>query len=153
MTLKNFRVRRADLNDLEHLVKFTAAEFCEAERTSAAPDSIHQGVEAALENETLGMYWVLVADDSKLIGSISVVKEWSDWHAGFYWWIQSMYIRSEFRGMGLMEKLLDVVIAEARGANALDLRLYVHKMNARAIKAYKKFGFSDAEYQIMKIDL
>ena len=52
-----------------------------------------------------------------------------------------------------MEELLEAVKAEARGDNALDLRLYVHKLNGRAIKAYRKSGFLDADYQIMKTDL
>jgi GNAT superfamily N-acetyltransferase len=146
-------VRRADLNDLDQLAIFTAAEFREAERTSSAPESIRSGVEAALEDDTLGMYWVLVADDSRLIGSVSVVKEWSDWHAGYYWWIQSMYIQPEHRGKGLIEKLLDAVKAAAKAEEAIDLRLYVHKLNARAIKAYRKSGFCDSDYQIMRTKL
>ena len=153
MTLENLKVRRADLNDLDQLVVFTVAEFREAERTESVPESIHAGVKAALEDGTLGMYWVLSTIDSQLIGSVSVVKEWSDWHAGYYWWIQSMYIQPEYRGRGLMERLLDVVKEAAKDENALDLRLYVHKLNARAIAAYRKFGFSDAEYQIMRMDL
>lgn len=153
MTLEKFAVRRADLNDLEQLTIFTAAEFREAERTPSAPESIRPGVEAALDDDRLGKYWVLVADDSILIGSVSVVKEWSDWHAGYYWWIQSMYIQPEYRGKGLIEKLLDAVKAAAHDENAIDLRLYVHRLNARAIKAYRKSGFSDAEYQIMRMRL
>jgi ribosomal protein S18 acetylase RimI-like enzyme len=153
MQFENFTVRRADLNDLDQLKAFTSAEFREAERATEAPESIKAGIKAALENDVLGMYWVLVSDSSGLIGSVSVVKEWSDWHAGYYWWIQSMYIQPEFRGMGLMDKLLDAVKAAARGGSALDLRLYVHKLNTRAIKAYRKSGFCDSDYQIMKMDL
>ena len=153
MKSESFTVRRAELDDLDQLSIFTAAEYCEAERTAEAPESIFQGVKAALEDDSLGIYWVLVTDDSQLIGSVSVVKEWSDWHAGYYWWIQSMYIQPEYRGMGLMEKLLDAVKAAARGNNALDLRLYVHKLNTRAIQAYRKSGFCDSDYQIMKMEL
>ena len=151
--MSNFYVRRARTSDLEQLISFTTEEFLEAERSSAAPKSIRQGVEAALEDDSLGMYWVLVSGDSQIIGSVSVVKEWSDWHAGYYWWIQSMFIQPDFRGKGLMDKLLEEVKAAARAEDAIDLRLYVHKMNVRAIKAYLKSGFSDAEYQIMKMEL
>ena len=95
-----YHVRRAGLNELEALVMFTRAEFCEAERTAEAPESIRHGVKAAIGDDTLGMYWVLITDDSQVIGNISVVKEWSEWYAGYYWWIQSMYLAPEFRGRG-----------------------------------------------------
>jgi len=149
----NSHVRKADFSDLEVLVAFTKAEYCEAERSAEAPENIRLGIKAALENDTLGMYWVLVKDDAQVIGNVSVVKEWSDWHAGYYWWIQSMYIQPEYRGQGLIEKLLDAVKEAAKSDNALDLRLYVHKMNARAIAAYRKSGFFDADYQIMRLKL
>jgi len=151
--MTGFYVRRAGPSDLEQLVSFTAEEFREAERTASAPESIPHGVKAALEDDALGMYWILVMDNSKVIGSVSVVKEWSDWHAGYYWWIQSMYIKPEHRGQGLMEKLLDAVKTAAKERDALDLRLYVHKLNAQAIKAYKKSGFCDSDYQIMRMKL
>ena len=153
MNQPGFHVRRAGLGDLEELVAFTRAEFREAERTPEAPDSIRHGVKAALDDDTLRLYWVLINNDFLVIGNASVVKEWSEWHAGYYWWIQSMYIQPEYRGKGLMEKLLCVVKTAAKDKGALDLRLYVHKLNARAIKAYRKSGFSDSDYQIMKMEL
>jgi len=148
-----FRVRRANLDDLKELAEFTEAEFCEAEKNEGAPDSIRTGVKAALEDDSLGMYWILAEEDSRAVGNVSVVKEWSDWHAGYYWWIQSMYIKPDFRGKGLMEMLLEAVKTAARAENAIDLRLYVHKLNARAIKAYRKSGFSDSDYKIMSMKL
>jgi GNAT superfamily N-acetyltransferase len=153
MKHSGFRVRRANVDDLDELAKFTAAEYCEAEKTAEAPESIRSGVMAALKDDSLGMYWILVKEDARAVGNVSVVKEWSDWHAGYYWWIQSMYIRPEYRGIGLIEKLLEAVKAAAKDNHAIDLRLYVHKLNDRAIKAYRKSGFCDADYQIMTMKL
>jgi ribosomal protein S18 acetylase RimI-like enzyme len=52
-----------------------------------------------------------------------------------------------------MEALIQKVRESARKNKALDLRLYVHKNNARAIGAYRKSGFIDADYQIMRMDI
>jgi len=153
MKHRGFYVRRANADDLEDLSGFTAAEFREAEKTAEAPDSIRSGVKAALDNDSLGMYWILVTEDSRAVGNVSVIKEWSDWHAGYYWWIQSMYIHPDYRGKGLIELLLNTVKDAAKDNHALDLRLYVHKLNARAIKAYRKSGFCDSDYQIMRMEL
>ena len=56
-------------------------------------------------------------------------------------------------GRGLMNQLIQTVRTAARQAQALDLRLYVHKDNERAIKAYIKSGFVDSDYRIMRMGL
>jgi len=48
-----------------------------------------------------------------------------------------------------MEKLIDTVKEEAQKGGGIDLRLYVHSTNTRAIKAYRKSGFSESDYRIM----
>ncbi len=144
-----FSVRTANINDLDRLVSFTIAEANEAEGLDKSADVVKEGIKVGLEDPTVARYWVLENDQSEVIGSVSVVKEWSDWHAGYYWWIQSMFIQPEYRGQGLMTLLLDAVKARAKIENALEIRLYVHKENVRAIKAYQRAGFSDLPYQIM----
>lgn len=145
-------VRRARLADAEALVSFTIAEASEAEGIVKADTSVRHGIVTALHDERIATYWVL-EDDGALIGNVSVVKEWSDWNAGYYWWIQSMYLTPPYRGRGLMRSLLQAVQDAARDQGALELRLYVHHENARAITAYHKAGFQDSAYCIMVLDL
>ena len=143
------RVRRATIDDLAILVEFTSREAIEAEGSTKDLNRLVKGVEAALENHSIAMYWVLVDELDKPIGSISALKEWSDWNAGHYWWIQSMYIVPEQRGRGHMSRLLSVVEKEMESRNGLELRLYVHQHNEKAIRAYEKAGFQNSPYKIM----
>ena len=83
------------------------------------------------------------------VGSASVSRDWSDWNAGFYWWIQCMYIAPAYRGRGLMDTLLEAVTSAATEEGCLDLRLYVHSSNSAAIRAYEKAGFENSAYAIM----
>ncbi|HYF66228.1 MAG TPA: GNAT family N-acetyltransferase [Herpetosiphonaceae bacterium] len=147
-----YTVRRAALADADTLVGFTVAEAAESEGAAKPAATIRAGIVAALADETVATYWVLDAG-SQAIGNISVVKEWSDWHAGYYWWIQSMYLLPSHRGRGLMRLLLQAVEQAARDQAALELRLYVHQDNARAIQAYRKAGFNDSAYRIMTLGL
>lgn len=149
----DYVVRRAKLSELEKLVEFTLREANEAEGISKNRERVRKGIRTALEDESVAVYWVIQDCRDELIGNVSVVKEWSNWNAGYYWWIQSMYIRPEHRGRGLMKELIQTVRTAARRGKALDLRLYVHKNNERAIKAYIKSGFVDADYRIMRMDI
>jgi GNAT superfamily N-acetyltransferase len=151
--MKNHTVRSAGIDDLDTLVSFTLAEALEAEGSNKSSERVHEGIKTALADPAIASYWVLENSDGELIGSVSVVKEWSDWHAGFYWWIQSMFIQPEYRGQQLMSLLLDKVRQEAEDEDALEVRLYVHNDNFRAIRAYEREGFSISPYKIMVMPL
>jgi predicted GNAT family acetyltransferase len=145
----NYVVRRAQDKDLDSLVSFTVAEAREAEGAEKDPSIVRRGVEAGLSNRAIAMYWVVESDQGEIVASTSVVREWSDWHAQDYWWIQSMYVVPGHRGQGLVEMLIGAVSAKARESGAADLRLYVHTRNRRAIEAYRRCGFGDLPYAIM----
>jgi GNAT superfamily N-acetyltransferase len=146
-------IRRAHCGDLGALVDFALSEAEEAEGINLNREHVRKGIQAALEDESVAIYWVLQGSRDEIVGNISVVKEWSNWHAGYYWWIQSLYIKPEHRGRGLLERLVQTVRESAGKNKALDLRLYVHKNNDRAIRAYRKSGFVDADYRIMRMKI
>ena len=113
-------------------------------------DRLTEGIRAGLADPNKARYWLLVDGESgDPIGSVSIVREWSDWHAGYYWWIQSMFLLTEHRGEGLMGLLLEAVRTAAREESALEMRLYVHGANRRATRAYCKAGFAPSEYLLM----
>jgi len=137
------------MDDLSILVAFTSQEAEEAEGATRELKRLEKGVKAALEDPSIAMYWILTDETGEPIGSISALKEWSDWNAGYYWWIQSIYIVPEQRGRGHISKLTSAVVKEMESQNGLELRLYVHCKNTRAIRAYEKIGFEKSPYEIM----
>ena len=149
----DIQVRKANLADLERLVSFAVAEANEAEGILKTRERVRKGIKTALQDNSIAIYWVLEQGDAGVIGNVSVIKEWSNWNAGYYWWIQSIYILPGFRGRGLLQKLIQAVKQAARREKALDLRLYVHKANKQAINAYRKTGFSDSDYIIMRLGI
>jgi GNAT superfamily N-acetyltransferase len=153
MNRKDFHARRGTPSDLEKLVSFAIAEAEEAEKTARPSGPIREGVRVGLTDDSIAMYWVLEDGGGEIVGNLSVVKEWSNWNAGYYWWIQSMFLLPGYRGKGLTGKLLEAVKEVARQEGAVDLRLYVHIGNERAIKAYRKSGFSDLDYRIMTMPI
>ena len=147
--MSTYRIRNATASDRDTLVEFTMNEGREAEGTDLDPAGVIRGVEAAFATPPRARYWI-AETRGHIVASTSIVTEWSDFHGGEYWWIQSIYIVPDHRGSGLLEQLLDHLSEEARRADALDLRLYVHKANPRAINAYRRCGFSEAPYLIMR---
>lgn len=148
--MPDYILREAASADLETIVAFTLEEAREAEGAVVDPEAVRRGIAAAFKDPPLSRYWLAEASDGRVVGSTSVVTEWSDFRGGHYWWVQSVFIVPEHRGRGLLELLLDHLARTAREAGALDLRLYVHDSNDRAVRAYRRCGFTDAPYVIMR---
>ena len=142
-------VRPAGLDDLDELVGFIREEAREAEGIEIVPATLRKGIEAALTDNTKSIYWVMVDERDAPLGCVSALKEWSDWNAGYYWWVQSMYLSPASRGQGRMQLLMDTVSAEMQKQGGLELRLYVHRDNGKAIRAYAKIGFEMSACKIM----
>ena len=123
-------------------------EAREAEGRSPDRSIVERAVLAAIADGKVERYWVATEGD-ELVGSSSVYSEWSDWNAAPYWWLQSFYLVPHARGRGLAARMIDHIEGEARAAGAVELRLYVHRDNARAARAYEKAGFADQPYRVL----
>lgn len=124
-----------------------------AEETEGRPlpaDTIGPGVDALLADASKGRYWLAVAD-GHVVGQIMVTYEWSDWRNGTLWWIQSVYVRPDFRRQGVYSTLYRHVesLAKADG-NVCGLRLYVENNNTRAQRTYEALGMVDPNYKVME---
>lgn len=145
------KVRRGRLDDLPHLVQNTLMEAKESEDAEIDLNKLERGIRLPLEDTNIAMYWVLVDEEDVPVGNVSVTKEWSDWNAGYYWWIQTIFIRQEYRGLGCVKVLVSILEKEMKAQGGVELRLYVHRDNERARRAYKKVNFELSRYEMMNL--
>ncbi|MCF1428535.1 MAG: GNAT family N-acetyltransferase [Shewanella sp.] len=140
------KIRQAHPEDYPSLVDFNQAMAMETEGLTLDRDTLTQGVTTLLNYPEKGFY--LVAElDGELVGSLMVTFEWSDWRAKDYYWIQSVYIKPEFRRQGIYRRLYDEVknIAKDNGG-AASFRLYVEQDNTRAQQTYSALGMRQCQY-------
>jgi len=122
----------------------------ETEARSLNHDLIGPGVAAFLADPSKGRYWLAVVDD-RIIGQIAVTHEWSDWRNGMMWWIQSVYIHSDYRRQGVYTSLNRHVESQAKSdSEVIGIRLYVKKDNERAQTTYAGLGMKMINYRIMQ---
>ena len=141
-------IRPAMPADSDTLVAFTLSEALDAERRTLIRTDVQRGVAGAFDTPPRSRYWVVESRGS-IVACASIVTEWSNFRGGDFWWIQSLYIVPEHRGRGLVDTILQHLVQEAKAARALDLRLYGYNTNARALRAYQRFGFREAPYLIL----
>ena len=142
-------IRPATLADLDTVVRFNAAIAEESEGKILDNAILRRGITAVLDDVHKGFY-TLVEDDSVVVGQTLVTYEWSDWRNGWYWWIQSVYVRADARRTGVFRSLYDhLQTAATLDPTVIGLRLYVEHDNERALKTYTSLGMELEPYKLM----
>lgn len=139
-------IRRATKEDASEIINFNKLMAFETENLVLKEDSATAGVHRLLDEPSRGFYVVAVLADT-VIGSLMITFEWSDWHNRQYYWIQSLYVRPEYRRQGIFRKLYDYVhnLASEDGAA---IRLYVDENNSTAQSVYSAVGMKESHYKL-----
>lgn len=144
------KVRPAVSVDIKKIVEFQLSMAKESESTDLNEKLLLRGVTAVLNDSQKARYFV-AEENKKLIGCFMVTAEWSDWRAGYFIWLQSVYVLPEFRKKGVftdMYEYLKTIIEE--NVDYCGIRLYVDDDNDIAKKSYLKLGMADSSYTMME---
>ena len=139
-------VRAGQEKDIDTIVEFNIAMAWETERKELTPSVVARGVKELFKNPRRGFY-VVAEIENRIVGSCMVTYEWSDWRCGVFWWIQSVYVRPEFRRRGIFRKLYEFLKEKAsHEQNVCGFRLYVEQSNHPGQKTYAGLGMKKTSY-------
>jgi GNAT superfamily N-acetyltransferase len=143
-------VRRASPADLDEVIEFNRLLAEESEGKTLDLAQLRPGVAAALADEHKGLYF-LAEEDGQALGQMGLTYEWSDWRNGWFWWIQSVFVRPEARRRGVFRALFEHIVQCARSdAQVIGLRLYVERDNTIAHQTYQRMGYEWTSYLVME---
>lgn len=140
-------VREARRGDIEVIVEFNSALARETEELTLDAGVVKAGVRAVLDNPGRGVYYVAGLDDH-VAGVLLLTFEWSDWRNGEYLWIQSVYVRPQYRRQGIFRALYEHVRQLSKSDGRCGLRLYAEAHNEAAIATYEKLGMCHYGYHV-----
>ena len=144
------KIRRATRRDAPALIAFNSAMALETEGKVLLPRVIGAGVRGLLRRPDSGFYTV-AEREGEVIAALMVTREWSDWRNGDFWWIQSVYVRPEFRRRGVYRRLYRHLQAMAAKRRAVcGFRLYVERNNRRAQATYRASGMDRTDYLVFE---
>lgn len=142
------RYREATPADVPHIVDFQIAMARETEELELDREVCTRGVGALFDDASKGRYFV-AEEEGRVVASLLITYEWSDWRNGNVWWIQSVYVRPEVRRRrvyaGLYEEVRRLVEADD---NLRGIRLYVDRRNTRAQEVYERCGMNGEHYLV-----
>ena len=143
---QSINIRLGIKDDAETIAKFNRNMAIETENKDLDENVVNSGVLTMLENPNLGFY-LIAEDNNKIVGSLMITTEWSDWRNAQYWWIQSVYVMPMFRKQGIYRSLYEhVKMMASERKDVFGFRLYVEKHNREAQETYRRLGMSETEY-------
>jgi GNAT superfamily N-acetyltransferase len=146
------RIREACLPDAPIIAEFNRRMAWETERLQLDLEVLRKGVTAVLSDVTKGTYYVAETNGA-VVGQLMITYEWSDWRNGNLWWIQSVFVKEEFRGQGVFRALFKHLENLARSSDGVaGLRLYMHADNKAARQTYERLGMKHSEYEVFEVD-
>jgi len=143
-------IRKAIESDLAHIVEFQLAMAMETESLQLDKPTVTKGVAAVFADPSKGTYYVAELD-GRVVGSLLTTFEWSDWRNGTVLWIQSVYVRPEFRKRSIFSHLYKHVQEKvAVDPHLRGIRLYADKTNVSAHGVYEHLGMTAEHYQMFE---
>ena len=90
--------------------------------------------------ESLPITLFVVCSNEKLVGYISMIKQFSSWEMDYYLYLDCLYLSEEARGLGIGSKLMEKlkVYAVKSGLNRIEWQTPIDNFNA--IEFYHKLG-------------
>lgn len=135
-------------SDAETIAGFNAAMALETENLELDRGRLLAGVRGVFEDPNRGRYFIAEADGGLAVAQTMITYEWSDWRNAHWWWIQSVYVRPEWRRKGVFRKIYLHARDRARENGAAGLRLYVETHNRTAHETYLNMGMTQSHYQM-----
>jgi GNAT superfamily N-acetyltransferase len=142
-------IRKAIPSDAETIIDFQIKMAWETEKLTLADELITKGVAAVFNEPSRGGYYV-AENDGKVVASLLITFEWSDWRNTNIWWFQSVYVLPEFRRQGIFRSMYAFIKLQADKHSIAGLRLYVETNNFVAQKTYESLGMSGEHYRMFE---
>ena len=147
------RVRLAHPGDTDILTAFDRAMARETENRELDLEILRAGTAALLADPERGRVFV-VEVNGDVVATLSLTLEWSNWRNGYFWWIQSVYVRPDHRRAGHYRRLHEHVVAQAaRDPQVCGVRLYVEHENHPAQRTYRALGMDETGYRIYEQEM
>ncbi len=156
MMIERIHIRPARQDDVGTIVMFNTALALETESRRLDLATLHAGTLAFLGSPGYGFYIVAELPEDKNyspVGQLMITYEWSDWRNGVFWWIQSVYVVPDQRGLGVFRAMHDHILVKAKAdPRVCGIRLYVERENRKAQAVYQRVGLTPSVYTVFEQD-
>lgn len=143
--IEKVNYREADLKDLDTLLEFEQGiiEFERQFDSNLKECTTYYPLKSMLLDPEIVIKVATINDE--IIGSgYAKIKDAKPYHKNTkYVYLGFMYLKPNYRGLGIIQNLIDDLKLWAKSKGIVEIRLEVYSDNTSAIKAYEKNGFKN----------
>jgi len=148
--MEKINILPAHLHHVDAIISFQLQMALETENLKLDKDILSHGVNAVFQDASKGSYYIAEYENLP-IASLLTTYEWSDWRNGQVLWIQSVFVRPDFRRKGIYKKMYNYLLDLTKKDKTFKgIRLYVDKSNSQAQGVYLKLGMGQDHYQLFE---
>ena len=143
----NYTIRPMLRDDAPYVIDMMRVFYASPAVLSNGSEEIFRNDVENCVNDSPYLEGYIIEDGQKILGYGMIAKSFSTEFGKPCMWIEDLYLKDDYRGMGLGSKFLNFIAEKYPDAI---LRLEVEEENERAIKTYRKCGFEVLPYMEMK---
>ena len=144
---ENIKIRHIKDEDAEAVIAMMRVFYASPAVLSNGSEEIFINDIENCINDSPYLEGYIFEDSKKIQGYAMIAKSFSTEFGKPCIWIEDLYIKNEYRGLGIGSMFLDFV--KEKYADSI-IRLEVEEENEKAIRVYKKCGFEVLPYMEMK---
>jgi ribosomal protein S18 acetylase RimI-like enzyme len=139
--MSNYLIREIRENELDELM-LLIGEHTAYEKADFTSDGKKERLKTELFETGSQLNCWVIEIDQEVIGFCSFTFDYSTWDAAYFIYMDCLYIRSQFRGLGIGSVILQKLRKLAIEKDCVNVQWHTPDFNAPAIKFYKKNGAS-----------
>ena len=137
--LNIMEIRFAIEKDLPEIIKLCQAH-AEFEQANYNPKNKLEALSQFLFTKNPTLKCLVVENNNMLIGYATFMKQFSTWDAGFYIYLDCLYLNETSRGKGLGKSIMEMIKAYGKSENCTHIQWQTPNFNKKAIQFYLKIG-------------
>ena len=134
-----YEIRAAERQDLDQLVSLCQAH-AHYEGHDYDPTGKKRALDYALFSTSAELKAQVVAAKNDLIGYTTFLKQYSTWDGCHYLYMDCLFLKDAYRGLGIGRELLQKVKKEAHTLGCAQVQWQTPVANEKAIKFYRRGG-------------
>lgn len=135
----NYLIRGCQEKDLPDIITL-CAHHAEFEKAEYNPEGKAESLKRALFGENPVLVCWIVEVDNKAAGYATFTFNYSTWSAGYFLYMDCLYLEPEVRSMGIGADIMERLKKIAREKKYVNIQWQTPAFNERAIRFYKRIG-------------
>lgn len=133
------KIRFAEEKDLSSIIELCKAH-AQYERSSFKEENKKEQLSKHILNPDSEIKCLIAESDTEIIGYATFFKQFSTWDAGYYMYVDCLFLKENARGNGTGKQIMELIKSYSKEQGCPIIQWQTPGFNIRAIKFYTLLG-------------